>query len=182
MLTPIKVGITGGIGCGKTYVCSLFKKLGIEVYNTDEQVKTDIIRRESVKRQVIAEFGDDSYFVDGSINRPKFRKLLFNDPSKKQIMDRIIEKELFPSIKEWTESKSGPYVLVECAVLFENGVDKFVDGSIVVTCPMEIRIERLLKRGVSQKDIDNIMRAQWSEEKKIEKADFIINNGLTGGR
>lgn len=178
MPTPIKVGITGGIGCGKTYVCELFKKKGIEVYNTDDQVKSDIIRRDAVKRQVIAEFGGDSYLADGSINRDKFRKLLFNDLSKKSIMDKIVGRELIPAIDEWMKSRTGDYVLLECAVLFENGVDKFVDCSIVVTCPRELRIERLLKRGVAQKDIDNIMSAQWSEEQKIEKADFVINNGL----
>lgn len=85
MLTPIAIGITGGIGCGKSYVCELFEKLGIEIYNTDSEVKSDIIRRENVKKQVIAEFGDDSYLVDGSINRPKFRELLFNDLNKKRI-------------------------------------------------------------------------------------------------
>jgi dephospho-CoA kinase len=176
MAKTFKFGITGGIGCGKTYACGLFKKIGVEVYNTDEEVKSDIIRRESVREKVISEFGYDSYLSDGSINRDKFKKILFTNFKHRSKMNEIVNAELLDSINKWTETKNGPYVLVECAVLFENGFDKFLDSSIVVTCPMKLRVERLLKRGVSQKDIDNIMGAQWSEEQKIERADFVLTN------
>ena len=176
----VKIGITGGIGSGKTYACSVFNKhRSVPIFNTDNVVKSDIIRRDTVKRQVIAEFGKDSYLSDGSINQEKFKSLLFNDLEKKRTMDKIVGVELIPAINEWTERQNAPYVLVECAIIYENGVDKFLDGVIVVTCPKELRVKRLLQRGVSQTDIDNVMRAQWSDEQKIKLAEFVLINDET---
>lgn len=173
---PLIIGITGGIGCGKTYVCNLFQQLGVQVYNTDEQVKSDIIRRDGVREHVIAEFGEDSYLSDGSLNKDKFRELLFTDPNKRTKMNEIVSMELIDSIHDWVEGKTDPYVLVECAVLYENGLDDYMDGVIVVACSKQLRNERLLKRGLAQKDIDRIMAAQWQEKEKIKKADYVLIN------
>lgn len=172
-----KVGITGGIGSGKSFVCNLFKKLyGIEIYNADSVVKDDIIKRALIKRQIMAEFGEDSYLPDGGINRPKFKKLLFNNATLLKKMNGIIRVDLVESMNSWAESKTGPYVLIECAVIFENGLETIFDKVMTVVCPMETRIERLLKRGVAQVDIDNIIKAQIGDDERVCRSNYWIRN------
>ncbi len=177
MKRPIKVGITGGIGSGKSFICDLFKQhFSIRVYNTDKEVKQDILRRQSVREQMIAEFGKDSYLSDGRWNREKFVKILFEDSEKREFVNRIVVSELGPAVVEWANEQTSKYVLIECAVLFENGLNKFVDLSLAVTTSIPLRIKRLEQRGVNLELFEKVRKIQYDEEFLVDRCDYVIFN------
>lgn len=192
------IGVTGGIGSGKSYVCNLFKILfGIEVLNTDQMVQSDILRREHVKRQIIAKFGDDSYLEDGPLNKEKFRNLIKTDtyarlcahyvndnrkindiPTPLQLINEIVCPELRKEITLWGEYPRGKYAFVECAVIYENGLEDLFDNVILVTCPLNIRCERLEKRGLDKDMIDVMICNQFNDADKLAKAKLVIENNV----
>lgn len=177
MKRPLKVGITGGIGSGKSFVCDLFRQnFGISVYNTDIEVKLDILKRESVKKQIIAEFGEDSYLSDGSWNREKFLKILFDNSDKRNFVNRIVTAELRPTIERWVDKQNGKYVLIECAVLFETGLNKFVDITVAVSAPDSLKIKRLKNRGVDEETFWKVKKIQCDDDSIVEVCDYIILN------
>ena len=175
-MKTIKVGVTGGIGSGKSYVCKIFQdQFGIKVYDADRRTQDDIILRENVRNQIINNFGIDSY-IDNKLNKEKFKKLLFSDKSALDKMNKIIKPELTKDINNWVNLQSDPYVIVECAIIFENNFEDIFDKIVVVTSPIGLRIERLIKRGLSYDNISKIINVQLSDDEKIEKSDFVIVN------
>jgi dephospho-CoA kinase len=194
---PKLIGITGGIGSGKSYVCNLFKnKYGIKVFNTDDQVQNDVLKREQVKRIIIAKFGENSYMADGFLNKELFKELIKGDlqtriccehignsdkykkiPTPLQLINEIVCPELRTTIKQWGEGYSTEkYVLIESAIIFETGMQDLFDITIVVTCPINIRLERLEKRGLDGNLIDSLILKQWSDREKINLANIVIEN------
>ena len=172
----IIVGLTGGIGSGKTTVAKQFMELGIPVYIADEEAKKLMHRSKIIKRKLNQLFGDKAY-IDGILNKPFIADIIFNDKSYLQKMNAIVHPRVAKHFKKWALKQDAPYVIKEVAILFENGGDKACDYVITVTAKKALRIKRLLERDNSSKEkIEAIMKNQWSDEEKIKKSDFIIEN------
>lgn len=174
-----KIGITGNIGSGKSYVCKIFEGLGIPVFYSDDETKK-LYLIPSVKELIIKRFGDEVYFDDGTLNR----KLLSYHLFKNDEAMRFIESVLYPALNqhfyEWCEQKKTPYVLYESAILFEKDYIKFFDKIIFVSAPEDIRLQRVMLRDdCTEENVRSRMRLQLSEEQKISKADYVIYNDGT---
>lgn len=172
----IIVGLTGGIGSGKTTVAKHFKSLGVPVYIADEEAKKLMNKSKIIKRKLIQLFGEQAY-VNGKLNKPFIANIIFNDKSYLQKMNAIVHPRVARHFEKWTLKQEAPYVIKEVAILFENGGHKLCDFVITVTAPKEIRVERLLKRDNTTKEkIEAIMKNQWTDAEKVKLSDFVIEN------
>lgn len=172
----IVVGLTGGIGSGKTTVAKAFKALGIPVYIADVEAKKLMNRSKIIKRKLIALLGEDAY-VDGKLNRPYIANIIFNDTSYLEKMNAIVHPRVARHFEKWVLKQDAPYVIKEVAILFENGGNTQCDFVITVTAPKALRIARLLKRDNTTKEkIKAIMNNQWSDRKKVKHSDFVVVN------
>ncbi|MEP3836661.1 MAG: dephospho-CoA kinase [Algibacter sp.] len=172
----IVVGLTGGIGSGKTTVAKEFSKLGIPVYIADNEAKALMRRSKVIKRKLKALFGEDAY-LKGELNKPFIANIIFNDKSYLQKMNAIVHPKVAKHFEKWALKQTAPYVIKEVAILFENGGNKACDFVITVTAPKKIRIERLLKRDdTSEEKIEAIMKNQWTDEEKVKHSHFVIEN------
>ena len=170
------VGLTGGIGSGKTTVAGFFKKLDIPVYIADEAGKRLMENSLKIREEIISIFGESSY--SGKTPQRKFiASKVFSDERLLDKLNRIIHPAVEEDFKLWLQRQNTAYVIYEAAILFEKGGYKKCDLNILVTAPLELRIKRLQKRDNSSRDeIQQRMDNQWSDEKKSQLADFIINN------
>lgn len=174
-------GITGGIGSGKTTVCNIFEILGIPVYYADVEAKKLMKFDLRVKSSIIDLLGQEAYDVDGELNTKYIGKKIFNHKILLQSMNHIVHPAVHEHAEKWKLEKEAkihpPYVLREAALLVENGSYKSLDGLIVVTCPVETRIERVMKRdNLSREEVIKRIQNQMPEEDKVEVADFVIIN------
>ena len=169
------VGLTGGIGSGKSTVAKVFEKLGIPVYTADEHAK-ELMLTDEVKDQIIDAFGEDSY-SDGELNRTFLADKVFKDEDALSKLNSIVHPAVRRHHKSWTKEQDAPYTIREAAILYESGSHKDCDFVISVTAPEELRLERVVKR--DDADVDQVrsrMKNQWSQEKKDKLADFVIIN------
>ena len=170
------VGLTGGIGSGKTTVAKQFKKLGVPIYIADEEAKKLMNKSKVVKRKLKALFGDEAYVYE-RLNRPFLAQKIFKDKDYLQQMNAIVHPKVAKHFLKWLAKQNAPYIIKEVAILFENGSYKDCDFIITVTATIENRIERLLKRDeTTVSKIQSIMNNQWPDEKKVELSNFVINN------
>ena len=171
-----KIGITGNIGSGKSYVCKIFESIGIPVFYSDDETKK-LYLIPSVKELIVNRFGQEVYFEDGTLNR----KLLSYHLFKNDEAIRFIESVLYPTLNkrfdEWCEQQKSPYVLYESAILFEKNYCKYFDKIIFVSAPESLRLQRVMRRDdCTEENVRSRMRLQMDEETKISKADFVIYN------
>ena len=172
----IKVGLTGGIGSGKTTVANFFSELGIPVYNADFEAKRIMNSSALVKKKLIKAFGKEAY-IKGKLNSTFLASIVFSDKSKLDIINNIIHPEVGKDFLSWVKKQEAPYVIEESAILFENDLIGHFDYIITVTAPVEVRINRIIKRDQSSKEeILLRMSSQWDDKKKIELSDYIIHN------
>jgi len=173
----LKIGITGGIGSGKSTICLIFEVLGIPIYNADTRAKWLMINHKDLKQEIIKIFGQLAYLQNGSINRVYLATRVFNDPILLKQLNALVHPVVASDYEQWHFSQQKvPYTLKEAALLFESGSYQKLDKIITVFAPKAVRIDRILKR--DQTDIAAIearMEKQMPEEKKIELADFLIN-------
>ena len=170
------LGLTGGIGSGKTTVAGFFKELGIPVFIADEEAKELMNKDEEVKAAIIALFGEKVY-RDGLPDRKLIASMVFSDKEKLEQLNGIIHPAVARHFETWKKTVNAPYVIYEAAILFEKGGYRKCDFNVLVTAPYDRRIERLLKRDNSTlEEIEARMGHQWSDEKKAKLADFIIEN------
>jgi len=179
MHQPIEIGITGGIGSGKSLVCRIFHVLGVPVYDADSQAKklmtTDGILIDQIKK----EFGSLSYDDKGLLNRELLGRTVFNDPEKLAKLNSMVHPRVAVDYKQWVDEQSGvKYCLKEAALLFEAGSWQLLDKIIVVTAPDELRIKRVLQRDPhrSRADVESIIKNQMPQEEKIKKGNFEVIN------
>lgn len=171
-----KVGITGNIGSGKSYVCKMFEKLGIPVFYSDDETKK-LYLIPSVKEQIIKRFGKEVYFEDGTLNRKLLSYHLFKNEEAMKFIESVLYPALNQHFDEWCEQQTSPYVLYESAILFEKNYGKYFDKIIFVSAPEDIRLQRVMKRDdCTEENVRSRMRLQMSEETKLSKADFVIYN------
>lgn len=171
-----RVGITGNIGSGKSYVCKMFERLGIAVFYSDDETKK-LYLIHSVKEQIIKRFGEEVYFEDGTLNRKLLSYHLFKNEEAMKFIESVLYPALNQHFDEWCEQQTSPYVLYESAILFEKNYGKYFDKIIFVSAPEDIRLQRVMKRDdCTEENVRSRMRLQMSEETKISKADFVIYN------
>lgn len=173
----ITVGLTGGIGAGKSTVAQIFKHLGIPVFNADVTARDIMNQNKPVIQQLQSWFGNDLY-INEELNRSKLAQILFTDEKARNQVNQLVHPLVRKAFMEWKDSfASGPYVIHEAAILFETGFYKHFDCTILVTAPENSRINRVIERDHSDEaSIRNRMNSQWTDNKKQSLADYIINN------
>jgi len=170
------IGLTGGIGSGKTTVANMFKDLGVPVYIADDEAKKLTNKSKVIKRKLVNLLGEEA-FLDGLLNRKFVADIIFKDPELLKKVNSIIHPKVASHFKLWVKKQKGSYSVKEAAILFENGGYKDCDLTILVTAPMDIRIERVLNRDITTRQaikerIDN----QWTDKEKSKLANIIIEN------
>lgn len=174
----LKIGITGGIGSGKTVVSKIFNVLGIPLYNADERAKWILANNLEVKEGLIQLFGKEA-FQNNQLNRQYISQQVFNDKAKLEKLNALVHPQVGLDFEKWLEGKQQfPYILKEAALLFEAGSYKGLDKIITVYAPLELRIQRVLERDPfrNEEGVKKIMKEQIAEEEKMERADYIIYN------
>ncbi|MDN3665425.1 dephospho-CoA kinase [Algibacter miyuki] len=172
----IIVGLTGGIGSGKTTVAKMFSALGVPVYIADDEAKKLMRTSKVIKRKLIALFGENVY-VNGDLNKPFIANIIFNNEQVLQEMNAIVHPRVASHFEKWANKQTSAYVIKEVAILFENGGHKACDYVIAVTAPKQLRIERLLVRdNSSEEKIEAIMKNQWTDAEKVKLSQFVIEN------
>jgi dephospho-CoA kinase len=171
------IGLTGGIGSGKTTVAKYFASKGIPVYIADEAAK-DIMNDKEVVQEVQTIFSEHVIQENGLLDRNAIRKLVFNDKSKLDQLNKIIHPKVKNDFENWLKkNKKAKFIIKEVAILFETNGQKYCDATILVTAPIETRIMRVLERdSTSRENILQIIKNQLPEEEKIELATYIIEN------
>lgn len=172
------VGLTGGIGSGKSTVAQMFAAYGIPVYNSDIEAKELTNSSPVIRQQLISLLGEETY-KEGILDRKFLADKIFNDPEILQKVNAIIHPKVAAHFKNWVTLQNSAYVIKEAAILYESGSDSQCDLVIVVTASKKERIRRVMQRDrVSKKEVEARMRNQWSDSKKIKLADFVIYNEL----
>jgi dephospho-CoA kinase len=175
---PLKIGITGGIGSGKTLVSKIFSVLGVPVYDADSRAKWISNFHPKVKEEIIALFGQEAY-LDDKLNTRYIAPIVFKDKLKTAKLNAIVHPRVGEDFENWVEcNKQFPYLLKEAALLFESDSYKQLDKVIVVSSPLELRLKRILARDPqrTEAEIRGIMDKQMPEEEKLKRADFVIFN------
>ena len=174
----IKVGITGGIGSGKTIVCQIFKKLGVPVFDADSVAKNLLNTNSVIKEQLIYIFGNNIYNNDAQLIKKELSKIIFKDKSALKKVNSIVHPVVNQEYMKWVKiHKDSKYTIKEAAILIETGTYKNLDIIISVIAPVDIRIKRIIKReGVKEQDVINRMNNQINDEERIKKSDFVITN------
>ena len=170
------IGLTGGIGSGKTTVANYFKSCGIPIYIADDEARK-IMESASIIEAIKDSFGTD-VFENEILNREKLAKIVFNNPERLEKLNSIVHPAVKKHFEQWLlQNQAAPYVIYEAAILFESGRYKDCDLIVTVVAPMKSRIERVIKRDNSTRELVlKRINAQWTDEKRISKSDFIIEN------
>lgn len=172
----IKIGITGGIGSGKSVVASLLRLSGIPVYIADKESKRLTETSPVIRKKLTGLLGADLYTENG-LNKKLLASYIFSNPAMLKQVNGIIHPEVNRDFTAWTEAQDTPFCAIESAILFESGFDRAVDIRLMVYAPMELRIARALKRdAVSRGELIDRMKAQMSDEIKKEHSDYVIYN------
>lgn len=173
----LKIGITGGIGSGKTTICRVFEALSIPVFNADEVAKMIMVTDHDLVGKIKAEFGKNAYFNNGELNRKFLSDIVFNDSQALQTLNELVHPAAIRAFDLWALEQNSKYCLHEAAILFESGAYRSCDHSILVYAPEDLRIRRVLMRdGISEQEVRARIDKQMSEEEKEKLADFVIVN------
>ncbi len=172
----LKVGVTGGIGAGKTTVCRIFGQIGIPVFYSDSEAKKLMSSNEAIVSSLKNLFGSDIYTPVGDIDRKKLAGIIFNDKLALQKVNNIVHPEVRQHFAIWAEQQDALYVVQESAILFESNLSNLFDKVITVTAPLAMKIDRVVKRdGVKKEKVIERINNQISDSEKILKSDFVIN-------
>jgi dephospho-CoA kinase len=175
-ITMLKVGLTGGIGSGKSTVAKIFGILGIPVYYADDAAKRLMNEDEELKAAIIHHFGTESY-INNQLNRSWLASLVFNNEEKLALLNSITHPATIYDANKWMENQNSPYVIKEAALLFESGSDANLDYVIGVYAPAPLRIRRTMQRDhITEEEVLKRMARQMNEEDKIGRCDFVITN------
>jgi len=176
MKPRFKLGITGGIGSGKTSVCRVFEVLGIPVFSADSEAREIMENDNDIIAGINYITGKDLY-KNGSLNRAELASIIFNDTTILKKVNSLVHPAVFDRFAKWTLIQSTPYVIMEAAILFESGASVVVDKIATVVAPVEQRMKRVVLRNkLSQEQVMERMRNQIDDEERIRQSDFIISN------
>ena len=179
MTKPLLVGLTGGIGSGKTTVSHMFKVLGIPIYYADDRAKWIMVNDPELKLEICATFGEESYEPSGALNRAYLAQRVFNQPEELARLNGLVHPAVGRDFTNWVaENKEAPYLIKEAALIFEAGSYKTLDKVITVTAPKAERLNRVILRDSqrSKQQIEAIMDKQLSERERKKRSDFVVSN------
>ncbi len=172
----LKIGLTGGIGSGKSTVAKVFETLGIPVYYADNAAKLLMNEDPILKANIISLFGDNAY-QDGQLNRPHIASIVFNDPVKLEQLNSWVHPATIQAAESWMHQQNSPYAIKEAALIFESGAQEQLDFVIGVKAPLALRIQRTIQRdGITREEVLMRMQRQLEESMKMKLCDFIIVN------
>ena len=171
------IGLTGGIGSGKTFIAEILKaNFDIKIFDSDHSAKKIIQKNKLVKKSIILNFGKKSY-IDDEVNNKFISKTVFNNPEKLVKLNNIVHPLVFKDFEDFKLKYSDKIIIVESALLFESGMYLSNNINILVTSPLEIKLKRLFVRDKRNKeDVLKIIKSQWDDAKKTKLADFVIEN------
>ena len=174
------IGLTGGIGSGKTKVASVFETLGIPVYDSDMRAKYLMNTKEDLRAKITNLFGPEAYSAEDELNRTWIASKVFSDHEQLEKLNAIVHPAVYEDLLEWTnepQQNSAPYLIQESAILFEENLTKRLNAIILVVAPEELRISRVMARdNVTREDVLKRIQLQWPDEKKIASSDYVIYN------
>ncbi len=175
---PLLVGITGGIGSGKSTVCQLFSLLGVPIYTADERAKWLMSHDPQLKEKILSTFGPSAYQSNGELNRGYLAETVFSNPEKVSSLNALVHPAVAKDFTQWVSQQTAPYLLKEAALLFETGAAKELDYVINVSSPLRVRMARVLLRDPqrTEEQVNQIINQQLPDEEKNERADFTIKN------
>lgn len=172
----MKLGITGGIGSGKTSVCRVFGVLGIPVFSADPEAQIIMNTERSVINS-INDLAGKNLYTDGKLNKEELANLIFNDPELLKKVNSLVHPVVFEHFREWADMQTTPYVIMEAAILFESGASKLVDRVATVFAPVEERIYRVIVRNkLTREQVTDRIKNQMDDEERISLSDYVINN------
>ena len=172
----LKIGLTGGIGSGKSTVAKIFETLGIPVYYADAEAKRLMNSSETLKKVIRQNFGEATYEND-QLNRKYLAGIVFNNPEKLELLNALIHPVTINDAEQWMQQQSAPYSIKEAALLFESGATENLDFIVGVYAPQALRIKRVMKRdGLTTDEIMKRINRQVNEEMKMKLCDFVITN------
>lgn len=172
----VMIGLTGGIGSGKSVVAKVFATLGIPVFNADDEAKRIMQTSTEIKTKLIEQFGTDIYNAHG-LDKEKLASIVFNDSFQLQLLNAIVHPVTIQAAKDWAAKQTSPYVIKEAALIFESGAADGLLKVIGVTAPLSIRIHRVMQRdGITKDQVDARMRNQISDTIKMRLCDYVIEN------
>jgi dephospho-CoA kinase len=170
------IGLTGGIGSGKSVVAKIFTTMGIPVFNADETAKMMMQSNPEMKAKLIEQFGSSIYDASG-LQKEKLAAIVFNDPFQLQLLNAIVHPVTIQAAKDWAAKQNSPYVIKEAALIFESGAADGLFKVIGVTAPLSLRIHRVMQRdGVSKEQVEARMQHQISDTIKMRLCDYVIEN------
>ena len=172
----LRIGLTGGIGSGKSVVAKVFETLGIPVYYADDAARKLMNSDKELKAAIIKNFGTGSY-TNGELDRKYMADIVFNDKEKLDLLNSLTHPATIRDAEEWINKQSSAYIIKEAALLFESGADKHLDYVIGIDAPLKLRIKRVMARdGTSKEEIMKRINRQMDEKKKMKRCDFVIIN------
>jgi len=177
-MQPLRVGLTGGIGSGKSTVCKVFSLLGIPIYVADDRAKWLMANEPQLKAQISSTFGPSAYSPDGALNREFLAETVFSNPSQLATLNALVHPAVAQDFDTWASNQAAPYLIKEAALLFETGAAQQLDYVINVSSPLKIRMARVLFRDShrTEAQVNQIIDQQLPDEQKNELADFTIKN------
>ena len=172
----LRIGLTGGIGSGKTTVAHIFETLGIPVYYSDDAAKKIMNENVVLQQQIIQHFGEESY-INGQLNRPYLAGVIFNNDEKRTLLNSLVHPLTIDDANNWMLQKNTPYAIKEAALIFESDVWKHLDKVIGISAPYELRLQRAMQRdNISREAVEARMAKQMNEEEKMKRCDYILYN------
>jgi dephospho-CoA kinase len=172
----LKIGLTGGIGSGKSTIAKIFSLIGAPIYSADREAKK-LLHSDELKPKLISLFGTDVLNAEGELDRSEIAKKVFVDKEKLKALNLLIHPLVKKHFDAWVAVQRGKYIIKEAAILFESGAHEDIDKVIVVTSPEQLKIKRVMQRdGVSEEQVISRMKNQWNENELVKRADFIIQN------
>ena len=172
----LRIGLTGGIGSGKSTVARIFEVLGIPVYYADAAARRLMNEDEELKKNIINHFGNESY-VNSQLNRPYIASIVFNDKGKLELLNSLTHPATISDANKWMQEQTSPYIIKEAALIFESGSAEHLDHVIGVYTPAPLRIQRIMDRDrITKEEVLQRMNRQMDEDKKMKLCDFVISN------
>ncbi|QZT37782.1 dephospho-CoA kinase [Halosquirtibacter xylanolyticus] len=173
----ITLGITGGIGCGKTTICKILSLLDIPLFISDIEAKKLMVENHQIKTKLTTILGDKSYFPTGQLNKPYISNLIFNNPKTLELVNKVVHQATKDAFIKWKQQQTSSIVAYESALLFESNSNEIVDKVIYIKAPLEIRIKRVMLRDhISREKVMDRIKNQLDDKIKENKADYIIYN------
>ncbi|MBO7283171.1 MAG: dephospho-CoA kinase [Alistipes sp.] len=171
-----KVGITGGIGSGKSTVCRMLAERGVAIYDADSRAKELMATSESLRQALVENFGAETFTAEG-LNRAYLAGRVFNDAEQLRLLNSLVHPAVIADFEAWAEEQNGQYVVFESAILFEAGLENRVDVVVAVMAPESLRVERVMARdGHSKEQVMARIKSQMSDDERSDRAKYSIVN------